>query len=138
MRHLARSLCIAGAALACAAGAHAESLEQVRHDFAQLVYEDAGPDINRERPQPLLRAVVVLRVKLNELGRWTSEVIRDNDEQPEMTRKALASVAHLARTLEVSSTAAEQLHREGFLEVWLFQNDGRFALKTLALPQRGL
>ena len=138
MRPFAASLCIAAALLASVAGARAESLEKVRHDFAQMVYEDAGPDINRDRPQPLLRAVVVLRVKLNELGHWTGEVIRDNDEQPELTRKALASVAHLARTLEVSSTAAEQLHREGFLEVWLFQNDGRFALKTLALPQRGL
>ena len=138
MRPFAASLCIAAALLASAAGARAESLEKVRHDFAQMVYEDAGPDINRDRPQPLLRAVVVLRVKLNELGHWTGEVIRDNDEQPELTRKALASVAHLARTLEVSATAAEQLHREGFLEVWLFQNDGRFALKSLALPQRGL
>ena len=138
MRQLARSLCIAAAILACAAGARAENLEKVRHDFAQMVYEDAGTDINRDRPQPLLRAVVVLRVKLNELGHWTADVIRDNDEQPELTRKALASVAHLARTLEVSATAAEQLHREGFLEVWLFQNDGRFALKSLALPQRGL
>jgi protein TonB len=138
MRQLARSLCIAGAILACAAGARAENLEQVRHDFAKLVYEDAGPDINRDRPQPLLRAVVVLRVKLNELGHWTGEVVRENDEQPELTRKALASVAHLARTLEVSPPTSEQLHREGFLEVWLFQNDGRFALKTLALPQRGL
>jgi len=64
--------------------------------------------------------------------------VRENDEQPELTRKALASVAHLARTLEVSAPTSEQLHREGFLEVWLFQNDGRFALKTLALPQRGL
>ena len=138
MRPFAASLCIAAALLASVAGARAESLEKVRRDFAQMVYEDAGPDINRDRPQPLLRAVVVLRVKLNELGHWTGEVIRDNDEQPELTRKALASVAHLARTLEVSATAAEQLHREGFLEVWLFQNDGRFALKTLALPQRGL
>ena len=138
MRPFARSLCIVGALLAGAAGARAESLEKVRHDFAQMVYEDAGPDITRERPQPLLRAVVVLRVKLNELGHWTGEVVRENDEQPELTRKALASVAHLARTLEVSATASEQLHREGFLEVWLFQNDGRFALKTLALPQRGL
>ncbi len=138
MRQIATSLCIAAALLACAAGARAESLEKVRHDFAQMLYEDAGPDINRDRPQPLLRAVVVLRVKLNEFGHWTGEVIRENDEQPELTRKALASVAHLARTLEVSATAAEQLHREGFLEVWLFQNDGRFALKTLALPQRGL
>ena len=138
MRPFAASLCLAAALLACAAGARAENLEKVRHDFAQLVYEDAGPDINRDRPQPLLRAVVVLRVKLNELGHWTADVIRDNDEQPEMTRKALASVAHLVKTMEVSATASEQLHREGFLEVWLFQNDGRFALKSLALPQRGL
>ena len=138
MRPFAASLCLAAALLACAAGARAESLDQVRHDFAQMVYEDAGPDINRDRPQPLLRAVVVLRVKLNEIGHWTGEVVRENDEQPELTRKALASVAHLARTLAVSAAAAEQLHREGFLEVWLFQNDGRFALKTLALPQRGL
>ena len=138
MRPFAASLCLAAALLACAAGARAESIEQIRRGFAQMLYEDAGPDINRDRPQPLLRAVVVLRVKLDELGHWTGEVIRENDEQPELTRKALASVAHLARTMEMSAAAAEQVHREGFLEVWLFQNDGRFALKTLALPQRGL
>jgi hypothetical protein len=55
-----------------------------------------------------------------------------------MARKALASVGHLARTMEIPAAAVEQLHREGFLEAWLFQNDGRFALKALALPQRGL
>jgi len=138
MSRFAASLCFAGALLACAAGARAESLDQVRRGFAQMVYEDAGPDINRGAPQPLLRAVVVLRVKLNEVGRWTAEVIRENDEQPELTRKALASVAHLEKSLAMSAAAAEQVHREGFMEVWLFQNDGRFALKTLALPQRGL
>ena len=62
MRPFAASLCLATALLACAGGARAESLEQVRHDFAQMVYEDAGPDINRDRPQPLLRAVVVLQI----------------------------------------------------------------------------
>jgi hypothetical protein len=138
MPKFAASLCLAGALLAGAAVAHAESLEQVRRGFAQMVYEDAGPDINRGAPQALLRAVVVLRVKLDEAGRWTAEVIRENDEQPELTRKALASVAHLDKSLAMSATAAEQLHREGFMEVWLFQNDGRFALKTLALPQRGI
>ena len=137
MPKLAASLCLVGALLACAAGARAESLDGVRRGFAQMVYEDAGPDINRGAPQPLLRAVVVLRVRLNELGRWTAEVIRENDEQPELTRKALASVAHLEKSLAMSAAAAEQVRREGFMEVWLFQNDGRFALKTLALPQRG-
>ena len=137
MRHVIASLC-AAAALSSTMGAHAESLDPIRRGFAQMVYEDAGPDINRGAPQPLLRAVVVLRVKLDAINRWTAEVVRENDEQPELTRKALASVGHLARTMEMSTAASEQLHREGFLEVWLFQNDGRFALKTLALPQRGL
>ena len=137
MRHVIASLC-AAAALWSTASVHAEGLDQVRRGFAQLVYEDAGPDINRGAPQPMLRAVVVLRVKLDEAGHWKADVIRENDEQPELTRKALASMGHLTRTMDMSAAASEQLHREGFFEVWLFQNDGRFALKTLALPQRGL
>ena len=137
MRHVLASLC-AAAALLCAPGARAEGLDQVRRGFAQMVYEDSRADINLGAPQPLLRAVVVLRVRMNERGRWSAEVMRENDEQPELTRKALASVERLPRALDVSAPVAEQLHRDGFVEVWLFQNDGRFALKTLALPQRRL
>ena len=135
MRRLAASLC-AFVALATGLSARADGLDQVRRAFAQAIYQDSSGDINLDAPQPLLRAVVVLRVRLDERGRWAAEVMRENDEQPELTRKALASVAHLAA--DVPSTAAGQLHREGFVEVWLFQNDGRFALKTLALPQRRL
>ena len=137
MRHAIASLC-AAATLLVAVGARAESLEQARRGFAQMIYDDSRSDINLGAPQPLLRAVVVLRVRMNERNRWSAEVVRENDEQPELTRKALASVEHLPRALEVSAPIAEQLHRDGFLEVWLFQNDGHFALKTLALPQRGL
>lgn len=138
MHKFAVSLAIAGAFIVSAIGARAESLEQVRRGFAQMVYQDSSPDINREAPQPMLRAVVVLRVRLDERGRWAAEVMRENDVEPELTRKALRSVEHLSTALAVSAPVAEQLHREGFVEVWLFQNDGRFALKTLALPQRGL
>jgi protein TonB len=137
MRQVLASLC-AAAALLSAVGARAESLDQVRRGFAQMVYEDSREDINLGAPQPLLRAVVVLRVRTNERGRWSAEVMRENNEQPELTRKALASVEHLPRALDVSAPLSEQLRRDGFVEVWLFQNDGRFALKTLALPQRGL
>lgn len=138
MRPSAARLCLATALLAAATGARAESIDQVRRGFAQMIYEDAGPDINREAPQPLLRAVVVLRVRLDEHDRWRADVMRENDVEPGLTRKAIASVEHLARALQVSAAMSEQLHRDGFVEVWLFQNDGRFALKTLALPQRRL
>ena len=32
--------------------------------------------------------------------------------------------------------ALVRLQNDGLVEAWLFQNDGRFALKTLAKPQR--
>ena len=138
MHRIVVSVAIAAALLGAGPGARAEGLDQVRRGFAQMVYQDSGPDINREAPQSMLRAVVVLRVRLDDRGRWAAEVMRENDVEPELTRKALRSVEHLPTALDVSAPVAEQLHREGFVEVWLFQNDGRFALKTLALPQRGL
>jgi hypothetical protein len=137
MRRVVASSCVL-AALLSAAGARAESVDQVRRGFAQMIYQDSRPDINLEAPQPMLRAVVVLRVRLDDHDHWRAEVMRENDVEPGLTLKALASVEHLASTMPVSAGMSEQLHREGFVEVWLFQNDGRFALKTLALPQRGL
>ena len=120
------------------ARADAPNLDQVRRSFAQTIYQDSSAEINRGAPQPLLRAVVVLRVRLNEFGHWAAEVMRDNDLEPELTRKAVASVEHLTSPVDVPEPLVDQLHRDGFVEVWLFQNDSHFALKTLALPQRGL
>ena len=137
MRHVVASFCTL-AALLSASAARAESVDQVRRGFAQMIYQDSRADINLEAPQPLLRAVVVLRVRLDDHDHWHADVMRENDVEPGLTRKAIASVEHLPHAMEMSTTMAEQLHREGFVEVWLFQNDGRFALKTLALPQRGL
>ena len=135
MRHVLASLC-AAAALMSGVGAHAESLDQVRRGFAQMVYEDSRADINLGAPQPLLRAVVVLRVKLNEQNQWQAEVFRENPDQPELTKAALDSVAALPAPNGLSAKALEKLRGEGVIEAWLFQTDGRFALKSLAKPQR--
>jgi hypothetical protein len=80
--------------------------------------------------------VVVLRVRLDEQGRWKAEVFRDNPEQPEMTQRALASVERLPAPMGLSPQARQLLQTQGVVEAWLFQNDGRFALKTLAKPQK--
>ncbi|MBU6260815.1 MAG: hypothetical protein KGL18_18360 [Burkholderiales bacterium] len=112
--------------------------EQARIEFDRIVYEHEKTRINFDRPQPLLRAVVVLRVTLDPQDRWHAEVFRDNPEQPEMTRVALETVEHLPAPAELSPPTLERLHTEGLIEAWLFQNNGRFALKSLAKPQRGL
>jgi hypothetical protein len=124
------------AALLAAAPAQAQSSEQMKADFARAVYLSSATLVHNEQPQPLLRAVVVLRIRLNEQDQWQAEVFRENSEQPEMTRAALESVARLPVPVGLSVKARQALRNEGLVEAWLFQNDGRFALKTLAKPQR--
>ena len=123
-------------ALLAAAPARAQSNDQIRADFARAVYLSSAAQVHNEQPQPLLRAVVVLRIKLNDQDQWQAEVFRENPDQPEMTRAALDSVAKLPAPVGLSARARQALRSEGLVEAWLFQNDGRFALKTLAKPQR--
>jgi hypothetical protein len=132
---LAATVTIASALFAGAASA--QSTDQVKAEFARAVYKSSAELVHNERPQPLLRAVVVLRVKLNEQNQWQAEVFRENPDQPEMTRAALDSVAKLPAPANLTPKAAALLRNEGVVEAWLFQTDGKFALKTLAKPQRG-
>lgn len=118
------------------APAQAQSADQVKADFARAVYLHSAAQVHNERPQPMLRAVVVLRIKLGDNNQWQAEVFRDNPDQPEMTRAALESVARLPVPVGLSPKARQLLRNDGLIEAWLFENDGRFALKTLAKPQR--
>ena len=123
-------------ALLGVAPAQAQNTDQLKTDFARAVYLHSATQVHNERPQPLLRAVVVLRVRLGDDNRWQAEVFRDNPEQPEMTRAALDSVSRLPAPVGLSPKARQMLCSEGVIEAWLFETDGRFALKTLAKPQR--
>jgi hypothetical protein len=137
----AARLATAAVAVALIAGgagsAQAQSADQVKADFARAVYLNSAARVHNEAPQPLLRAVVVLRVRLDDQNHWQAEVFRDNPAQPEMTRAALESVARLPSPVALTPQAMDMLRNEGVIEAWLFQTDGRFALKTLAKPQRG-
>jgi hypothetical protein len=129
---------VALAAALFAPRAQAQSADAVKIDFARAVYRHSAAWVNHDRPQPLLRAVVVLRVTLDEQNHWHAEVFRDNPSQPEMTRRAIESVLSLPPLQGLSPQAESELHTQGVIEAWLFQSDGRFALQTLAKPQRGV
>ena len=116
--------------------AQAQGADVVKRDFARTVYLHSATDVHNEQPQALLRAVVVLRVKLDEQGQWKAEIFRDNPEQPEMTQRAIESVQRLPAPVGLTAQARQVLQGQGVVEAWLFQNDGRFALKTLAKPQK--
>jgi hypothetical protein len=62
-------------------------------------------------------------------------VIRSNDTQPEMLQRALTTVRRAVAPTPPSGVQSE-LMNEGFMETWLFDNDGTFQVRTLAKPQR--
>lgn len=126
---------LAGLLLAQARPAMAGVPDEVRQDFARAVYSGSPELVHNRHPQPLLRAVVVLNVKLDEAGNWTPEVVRTNDEQPEMLARALETVRR-APPIRLTDDARVELRRNGFMEAWLFDNDGTFQVKTLAKAQR--
>lgn len=133
----AKTVCfslVAGSMLALCGAAQAGPVDDVRLDFAKAVYSGSPELVHQRNPQPLLRAVIVLNVKLDDADHWQAEVVRTNDEQPEMLARAIETVGR-APGLSMPEHVKVHLRRNGFMEAWLFDNDGRFQVKTLAKAQ---
>lgn len=134
----AKTICfsfVAGMLLAVSNSAIAGVPDELRKDFAKAVYSGSPELVHDRNPQPLLRAVVVLNLKLDGSGQWQAEVVRTNDQQPAMLARALETVRR-AKPVNVPEEHKGELQRNGFMEAWLFDNDGTFQVKTLAKAQR--
>jgi protein TonB len=123
-----------GAALAVGP-AHASDHKGLPAQFARDVYHHSASHVHFHPPQAMLRAVIVMRIRLGQDGRWKPEVMRENAAQPQLTLRALRSVSLVPPPTDLTADEKSTLRNEGFVETWLFEDDGRFALRTLALPQ---
>lgn len=134
---MAKTVCfslLAASLLAAAKPAFAGPLDDFRKSFAHAVYAGSPELVHNRNPQPLLRAVVVLNVKMAEDGHFVADVLRTNDQQPEMLARAIETVSR-AQVAEVPDQVRSELSRNGIVEAWLFDSDGSFQVKTLAKPQ---
>ena len=112
----------------------ANTLDDYKRDLALRISEANAPKVYDGRPQALLRSVIVVRYAVDSRGHLVrSEIMRSNrDHETEST--ALASL----RSSAPFPKPASHLLRRGQLEIsetWLFNNDGRFQLRTIAQPQ---
>jgi hypothetical protein len=113
----------------------AGNLDEFRREFAHAVYA-ASPELVHDRnPQPLLRAVIVLNIKLGEDNRWQTDVMRTNKDQPELLARAIEAVEKVHMD-EIPVHLRDELKRNGINETWLFEKDGTFQVMTLAKAQR--
>jgi protein TonB len=110
------------------------TLEGYKRDLAQRISQTNSNKVYDGRPQALLRSVIVVKYVVDSRGNlMRSEILRSNrDRDTEAIALAsLKSTAPFPKPLP-------HLLRNGRVEIsetWLFNNDGRFQLRTVAQPQ---
>lgn len=112
----------------------ASTLNGYKQDLAHRISQVNSTKVYVDRPQALLRSVIVLKYQVDADGNLVrSEILRSNRDR-ETEAIALATLKNTAPFPK----PAPHLLRQGrvdIMESWLFNNDGRFQLRTIALPQ---
>lgn len=116
------------------ATSNAATLDAYKQDLALRISQINAAKVHTERPQALLRSVVVVKYVVDAEGNLVrSEILRSNRDR-ETETIALASLRNAAPFPK----PGKHLVRRGQVELaetWLFNNDGRFQLRTVAQPQ---
>lgn len=112
----------------------AQAIEAYKEALARHITAANTAKVYGGRPQALLRSVVVVHFVLDGDGDLVrSEIVRSNrDKTTEAT--ALASLRGAAPFPRPSTNLLARGRIEVW-ETWLFNNDGRFQLRTIAQPQ---
>ncbi|MBI3713143.1 MAG: hypothetical protein HY253_09310 [Burkholderiales bacterium] len=112
------------------------NLSSYQKELAMHISQRSSPHIYVTQPQAMLRSVIVIKFALDAKGRLVSHDILRSNKDREAEQTALAS---LIRAQDFPAPSVDWL-RQGKLELietWLFNSDGRFQLRTIALPQAG-
>ena len=115
-------------------GSTATTPDQYKRELGQRIVEVNSNKVYVTRPQALLRAVIVVRFLVDAQGGLVrSEIYRSNHDQ------SLESIAMAAlRSTAPFPKPPPALLMNGRLEVsetWLFNDDGKFQIRSVAQPQ---
>ncbi|WP_324899560.1 TonB family protein [Noviherbaspirillum sp.] len=112
----------------------ANTADAYKRDLALRIAEANASKVYPGRPHALLRSVVVVRYAVDAQGNLVRHEIMRSNRDSETEATALASLRNAA---PFPRPASHLLRRGQFelSETWLFNNDGRFQLRTVAQPQ---
>lgn len=112
----------------------AATADAYKTDLARRISQVNFTRVYVERPQALLRSVIVIKYVIDRDGNLvTSEILRSNKDQ-----LAEASALGSLKNTAPFPKPPEALLQHGRIELsesWLFNNDGRFQLRSVALAQ---
>jgi protein TonB len=112
----------------------ANSVNAYREALANRIVQVNSTKVYVGRPQALLRSVVVVKYVVDANGSLVrSEIMRSNRDHATETT-ALTSLRNTAPFPKPAPSLLRQGRLE-LMETWLFNNDGRFQLRTIAEAQ---
>jgi protein TonB len=114
-------------------GSTARTLEAYKHEVGLRIQEVNSTKVYVVRPQALLHAVIVVRFSIDAQGGLIrSEVLRGHDKITEATAvSSLRATAPFPKPPPALLTGG----RLEMSESWLFNNDGKFQIRSVALQQ---
>jgi len=110
------------------------SIESYKHAFATRV-ANSSPSVFHEPLPKMLKSVVVVDVTVHRDGRLANASIRRSNGYKDLEKVALQSVHHAAPYAAPSRALLRSDGTLNFLETFLFRDDGRFQVRTLAEAQ---
>jgi protein TonB len=115
-------------------GSTANTLEEYKRELGRRIVAVNSTKVYVVRPQALLRSVIVLRFVVDAQGVLVrSEIARTNRDKATETT-ALAALRNTA-PFPKPPPALLTNGRLEISETWLFNNDGKFQLRSVAQPQ---
>lgn len=112
----------------------ARTIDGYKIALANRIVQVSSTKVFIGRPQPLLRSVVVLKYAVDAEGKLLrSEILRSNRDRA--TENTALSSLRAAAPFPKPASSLLRNGRVELVETWLFNNDGRFQLRTIAEPQ---
>jgi protein TonB len=113
----------------------AASMALYKAAVARKISDAGSTQVYDMQPQALLRSVVVVRMVIDKNGKLISSVIQRSNRDPVTEAAALASLRKAA-PLPKPPAALLTKGRLELMETWLFNDDGRFQIRSIAQAQK--
>jgi len=119
------------AAVLFAGHAAAKDLDSYKAEVARHIYKSSAKETFEGAAPPLLKSIVVLEITVDAKGVAHARVVRSNGFK-ELEARALQSVKRATPLPRFSGAGSKPV---SYYETWLFRNDGRFQIRSIAPPQ---
>ena len=106
----------------------AETLDAYKAEVARHIHRASVRETFHGEVPPLLKSIVVLAITIEPSGAVHAKVVRSNGFRA-LEAKALHSVRHATPLPRWSGAGGRPVH---YYETWLFRNDGRFQIRSIA------